>query len=361
MMIDVDRLVNPHLIGINTYKGVDPPEALAARAGIREDQIVRLNGNENPYGGSPRASEALAALPLHIYPDPFQRKIRRGLAEYVGIDEAHIIAGAGSDELIDLVFRLFISSGDIVIDLDPTFGMYAFCARVAGVEIRTVPRDGTFEINVEAVERATDSKAKIVFVNSPNNPTGNLATEGQLRSLLETGLMVVVDEAYYEFCGETAAGLIPEYENLVVLRTFSKWAGIAGLRVGYGIMSPRIVKHIIDIKSPYNVSTAAEVAALASLDDADALLQNVKLIVSERERMFALLKGISGLKPWPSRGNYILGQCEAGRARAIFEDLAKRGIFVRRFSSERLNDFFRISVGTPEQTDAVIHALTEVV
>ena len=353
--------MRPHLAAIETFEPADPPEVLARRAGIPVERIIRLNANENPYGASPKIAEALARVPYHVYPDPLQREVRAALAGFTGVDQAGIIVGAGSDEILDLLFRLFIDAGDSIIECTPTFGMYSFDARVVGAETRSVPRDELFGIDVSAVMDSVDSKAKMIFICSPNNPTGNQASQEQVRDLLETGLMVVVDEAYHEFSGETVAGLVGEHENLVVLRTFSKWAGIAGLRVGYGFMSPGLVDRIIAIKQPYNVSTAAEAALVASLEDADALMGNVRLIIDERERMFSLLRGIQGLKPWPSRGNYILCEFEPGRAVEVFDGLAGRGIFLRRFSHPRLEDFFRVTVGTPPQTDAVVQALRELV
>jgi histidinol-phosphate aminotransferase len=356
----VDELIRPHLASIRTYSAVDPPEVLAERAGIPVDQIVKLNGNENPYGASPRASKALADLPLHIYPDPQQRRIRNALAEHDGIEPEYIVAGAGADELIDLLFRLFISTGDKILDCDPTFAMYAFCARVAGAEIVMAPRDERFEIDENVVCEALDERTKIIFVTSPNNPTGNLATEEQVLRLLETGLIVVVDEAYYEFCGRTAADLVKGHDNLVVLRTMSKWAGLAGLRIGYGIMSPGLVQHIMDIKPPYNVNAAAEAALLASLDDKEWLLQNVQKVVAERTRMFRLLEETPGVKPLPSEGNFILCELQPGTKERTVQGLAGKGVFVRAFDSERLTDYFRVAVGTPQETDAFVSALRSV-
>ena len=182
-----------------------------------------------------------------------------------------IIAGAGSDEIIDLIFRLVIEPGDKVIDSEPTFGMYSFDARVNGAETVMVQRDENFDVDVDAVREAIDERAKIIFLCSPNNPTGNVATPEQIEGLVETGLLVVIDEAYWEFSGSTAASMVKDHDNLIVLRTMSKWAGIAGLRIGYGIMSPTLVNHIIDIKQPYNVTTASEAALMATLDDADYL------------------------------------------------------------------------------------------
>ena len=356
----IDKLVRPHLASIQTYQPVDPPELLAERAGIAADAVIKLNGNENPYGPSPKALEAVANVQLHIYPDPFQRRLRASLADYTGFPAENIIAGAGSDELIDLLFRLFIEPGDAILDCEPTFAMYSFCARVAGGSVRLVQRDEIFEIDVPAVRDAVDESTRIIFISSPNNPTGNMASEKQVRALLDTGLVVVIDEAYYEFSGQTVAGLIREFENLVVLRTLSKWAGLAGLRIGYGIMNSGLVDHIIDIKSPYNINVAAEAAALASLEDADFLLGNVGKIVESRGILFDELNAIDCVNPWPSSGNYILCQMdEPGQAQTIVDGLASRGIFVRSFSSPRLQDHFRVAVGTPNENEAFLNTVRD--
>ena len=357
-----EQLIRPHLASIETYQPIDPPELLAQRAGIPVEDVVKLNGNENPYGPSPTAARAVAETEMHIYPDPFQRKLRASLSDYTGFASERIIAGAGSDELIDLLFRLFIEPGDAILDCDPTFAMYSFCARVAGGELKLIQRDELFEIDLAAVRDAIDDRTKIIFISSPNNPTGNLATEQQVRALLETGLIVVIDEAYYEFSGETVAGLIDEFDNLVVLRTMSKWAGLAGLRIGYGIMDSALVDHIIDIKSPYNVNVAAEAAAIASLDDRDYLLSNVKRIVDDRAAMYQSLAAMEGINPWPSYGNYILCQLDGPEAVAsAVDDLEARGVFVRRFGSERLQDCFRVAIGTPDENHRFLEALQEAV
>ena len=357
----IERLVRPHLRDIETYAAAEPLELQAEKAGIPADKIVRLNANENPYGGSDRVAEAVAKVQYHLYSDPTQRQMRRALSKHTGMDESHIIVGSGSDELIDLLFRLIIEPEDNVIDCEPTFGMYSFCARIVDARIKLVPRDEDFEVDVDAVTGAVDAKSKMIFLTSPNNPTGNLATAEQVRAVLDTGLLVVIDEAYHEFAGETLAGLVPEYENLVVLRTMSKWAGIAGLRVGYGMMSPKLVDHLMDIKPPFNVNAAGEAGLLVSLEDAGSLMEKVDLIVRERQRMFAMLEEIPGVTPLPSRANYILCRFEPGRAPPVFDGLTERAIFVRRFSNDRLKDCFRISVGTQEDTDAVLVAIAELV
>ncbi len=359
--IDLKSFIRPHLREIETYSAAERPELQAQKAGITEDEIVRLNANENPYGFSPKVAEAVASVPYNIYPDPFQREVRAALSEFTGIAAERIIAGAGSDEIIDLIFRLVIEPGDRIIDSEPTFGMYSFDAKVNGAETVMVQRDENFDVDVDAVKEAIDERSKIIFLCSPNNPTGNVATPEQIEGLVETGLLVVIDEAYWEFSGRTAASMVEDHDNLIVLRTMSKWAGIAGLRIGYGIMSPTLVNHIIDIKQPYNVTTASEAALMATLEDAEYLDRNRDLIVNERERLIELLNGIPGVRPLPSGGNYVLCEFQPGRAEEIFENMAMRGIFLRKFSSKRLRDYFRISVGTPSDTDAVVAALQEFV
>ncbi len=359
--MSVKRLIRSHLVDVQTYDPVDPPELLAKRAGIPADQIVKLNGNENPREPSERVKEAVASASFNLYPDPLQRRVRDEIAAYAGLDRSNVIAGAGSDELIDLLFRLFISPGDNILDCDPTFAMYGFCTRVAGGEVRLVERDELFDIDVDEIKAAIDDQTKIIFISSPNNPTGNLATQEQIEQLLETGLIVVVDEAYFEFCNVTAAQMVPDHDNLVVLRSMSKWAGLAGLRVGYGMMSPDLVQHMIDVKSPYNLSVTSEAALIASLQEATTLMTEVNRIVGERDRMFGLLSDMIGVTPWPSAGNFILCQFAPGRSEPIYEALAQRGIFVRKFRSERLRDHFRVSIGTAEQTDRVVDALKELV
>ena len=359
--MSVKKLIRPHLLAVQTYDPVDPPELLARRAGIPQDQIVKLNGNENPREPSACVKEAVAAVSFNRYPDPLQRKVREELAAYTGLEAKNIIAGAGSDELIDLLFRLFVSPGDNILDLEPTFAMYGFCARVAGGEVRVAERDEMFDVDLDAVKEAINDRTKIIFLSSPNNPTGNLATRLQIERLLETGLIVVVDEAYFEFCKQTVAHMVSDHDNLVVLRSMSKWAGLAGLRVGYGMMSPELVQHLIDVKSPYNLSVTSEAALIASLHDAPALMEEVDRIVAERDRMFGLLSDIPGVTPWPSAGNFLLCQFAPGRAGDIYDGLARRGIFVRKFGSKRLRDHFRVSAGTAEQTDRLVAAMKEVV
>ena len=350
----------PHIRGLGIYQGVQPVEAMAERAGIPPDRIIRLNGNENPYGASPVVAEALASFPnFNHYPDPEQRQLREALSGYVGVEPERIIAGNGSDELIDMLFRMFIGPGDNIINLTPTFGMYSIGAEICGGEAISVPRDENFDIDLEGIKLAITPRTKAIVVCSPNNPTGNMPSEAEVRALLDTGILAIVDEAYYEFNGNTVLPLLDEYPNLVVLRTFSKWAGLAGLRIGLGAMHPDLAGMMMSVKPPYNVNLAAEVALIASLKDMSALLERVNAIVDERQRLIELLDAIPTVKPYPSKANFILCQLPEGTGPQVFEGLCNRGIFLRHWSNPRLVDCVRTSVGFPEENDAVAAALAE--
>jgi len=352
----------PHIRRLKVYQGVEPMEVMARKSGIPPEKVIRLNGNENPYGPSPRVLEALGSFQSYNhYPDPEQRRLRDALSGYLGLPADQIVAGNGSDEIIDLLLRMFVGPGENIIIPAPTFGMYAFSAEICAGWAIPVPRDEAFEIDLEAMRLAITPETKACFFASPNNPTGNIATAAQIRDLLETGLLVVVDETYYEFCGHTVLPLLREYPNLVVLRTFSKWAGLAGLRIGLGAMHPDLAQTMMSMKPPYNVNLAAEVALLVSLEDSMVLLERVRSIVAERDRMMGLLAQIKGLTPWPSQANFILCQLPEGRGKEIFDGLCSRGIFLRYFSTPRLRDCVRASVGLPHETDAVVKALAELV
>ena len=355
---DVEGLVRRDLLRLKEYQPVNPPEVLSERAGIPVSELIKLDGNENPYGCSPRVGRALAGYPwFHTYPDPEQREVRQALERYTGIGAGHIVAGAGSDDLIDLVLRLFLERGDRVINCPPTFGMYQFCTEVCGGEVVDVPRDVSFAIDTAAIKGAVNQKTKVVFIASPNNPSGNVTDTGAILELLQTGLVVVVDEAYYEFSGVTVAPLVPQHHNLIVLRSMSKWAGLAGLRIGYGIFPEYVARHLLKIKQPYNVNLAAQVALVESLADIDYLQGTVRAIIAERERLTARLGGLGYLTVWPSQANFVLCSVERGEARHIHHRLGERGISLRYFDAPRLENAIRISVGRPEHTDALIAAL----
>lgn len=357
---DPRGLLRPFLRSFEPYEPALSPEEVAELLGLPPERVVKLDANENPYGPSPRVRDALAGGRFHLYPDPLQRRLRRALADYAGVEPEWVVVGAGADELIDLAVRLFVEPGQKVVDLPPTFGMYRVVARAHGARVVEVERDGDFAVDPEAVERALDRDTRLIFLTNPNTPTGDLTPLPVVRRLLETGRVVVVDETYHEFSGFTVLPLLEEYPNLVVLRSLSKWAGLAGLRIGYALLHPDLARTLLAVKLPYNLSVAGEVSALASLEDRDTLLARVKALVRERERMREGLERLPGACPRPSHANFLLCRFPGRSGERVRDRLRERGVLVRFYRHPRLLDAVRISVGLPQHTDALLSALREV-
>jgi histidinol-phosphate aminotransferase len=272
----------------------------------------------------------------------------------------YLLAGAGADELIDLVMRLFLRPGDTIVNCPPTFGMYPFDAAISGAKVVAVDRRAGFAMDVEAVEAAVSRHGpKLIFVASPNNPDGSWLPDMDLDRLLALPVVVVLDEAYVEFAGMARSRIrqVPIRDNLIVLRTFSKLAGLAGLRVGYGAFPMALMPHLWKIKQPYNVSVAASTAALAALDDLTWLADKVERIVQERARFLELLAKLPYLRPYPSESNFILCRVVGREAEVLKGALEEEGVLIRYYRTPQLADHVRFTVGTPEQTDAVIAVL----
>jgi len=356
----IEGLIRSALASLGSYSPHKSPDTLKGKVEVPAESIIKLDANENPYGCSPKVKQALASYPnFSVYPDAGQTELRQLLAGYTGIGAENIVAGSGSGDLIDLILRLFVEPGDEVINCPPTFDLYRFETGISNGTLVQVPRDKDFAVDVSAVGAAIGSKTKLIFLSNPNNPTGTLTPREDILKILDSGLAVVVDEAYYEFSGETVLPLFSQYQNLMVLRTFSKWAGLAGLRVGYGIFPPKIADWLLKIKLPYNVNVAALVAVRESLGDIDYLKGRIKAIIDERERLFKELQGLKFLRPLPSRANFILCEVADGKAKKLYQKLQDRGILVRCFDTPHLENFIRISVGKPEHTDALIRTLKQ--
>jgi histidinol-phosphate aminotransferase len=361
----ITQLLRPDVATMEPYTPILPFEVLSEQLGYAPEEIVKLDANENPYGPSPQVRQALAAMAYpHIYPDPESRHLRRALVDYTRVPMDYLLVGHGADELIDLVMRLFIEPGDVVLNCPPTFGMYPFDAAVNGARVLSLPRHADFSLDVGGIVAAVaeQPRAKLLFVTSPNNPDGSLLGDDDLCRLLELPLVVVLDEAYVEFAGLEHSRIhwVPERDNLMVLRTFSKWAGLAGLRLGYGAFPLSIIEHLWKIKQPYNISVAAQVAGLASLADMDYLRSNIARIVAERERLITALSQVPYLRSYPSHANFILCRVVGRDAHALKEALAARGILIRYYNSPGLADHIRFSVGTPEQTERLVAELMRV-
>lgn len=378
------RCIRPDIAEMEPYTPIVPFEVLSARLGREPEDIVKLDANENPYGPSPKVLEALGnGRFYHIYPDPESSQLREALSEFTGVPKTRLMAGAGADELIDLVLRCVLSPGDVVVDCPPSFGMYPFSTAVNAGQYVAVPRNDDFSLDVAGIVTAvTRHNAKILILCSPNNPDGSLIHDDDLRRLLALPVLVILDEAYVDFVEDFnrkereerkednkkifapfasfAVGhldWVTEYDNLAVLRTFSKLAGLAGLRVGYGAFPAWLLPHMWKIKQPYNINVAASLAALAALQDRDWLQEKVALIVQERERMVAELARFAWLQAYPSHANFVLFRVLGRDARQLKLNLEQHGVLVRYFNKPGLDNCIRISAGKPEDTDKLVAAL----
>ena len=357
--MDARRYFRADFEDLEAYTPVKPLDVLAAEIGLPIEQLVKLDANENLYGPHPAVREAASNADLHIYPDPGQTALRSSIAEYVGVEPGQIVAGSGADDLIDILLRLVRPA--VAVTASPTFGMYSFLSKVNGTRFVEVPRGPGFEIDLSAIRRTVEHGVRLIFMTSPNNPTGNCLTLGEVEALCAMDAMVVVDEAYVEFGGTSVIPAIERLPNLVVLRTFSKWAGLAGLRVGYSVSEPEIAAAMMTIKQPYNVNVAGDMAAQAALRHRGEILETVRCIVAERQRMAREVGQLGWLNPLPSESNFVLFAVAAGHSAAkVRAELRKRGVLIRYYDRPDLANYIRISAGRPEDTDRLLTALREV-
>lgn len=359
-------LVGGRVRGLKEY-APEPLAETALRLGMSVEALIKADANENPYGPTASALETLRAYDqYHRYPDPIGRRLAQRIATYVGVPAEQILVGNGSDELIDLILRLFRpgpGGGGIgeVIDCQPTFGMYAFYGTTNDMCVLDIPRDADYAVDIDNIAAlcARDPRPRVLFVASPNNPDGQLLPTKTLERLLGLPLLVVLDEAYVEFAGESRAAWVPARQNLIVLRTFSKWAGLAGLRVGYGIFPADLMPSLWKLKSPYNVNGPAQAAALATLENVDQAMANVRRIASDRDTLFERLASIPGVRAYPSQANYILCRLLRGTLAELRTHMEARGVLLRYYGRGALEQCLRISVGTPDQNEIIASALEE--
>ncbi len=328
---------------------------------------VKLNQNENPWDAPARIKEEVlrrfAARKWSRYPDFVPASLHERLAQFAGWKPDGIIAGNGSNELIQALLMVTMASGKTVLISEPTFALYRQVATVLGGEVVSVSLTRDLQYDSEALLKTVAARQPdVTIVCSPNNPTGCVIDETVLRSLLQTSRgLVVIDEAYHEFAEHSVVPLLNDSENLIVLRTFSKAMAFAALRVGYLLASPDLVREIRKAVLPYNLNAFSQIAAEVAIENYESELQPlVKQIISERDRVFEELSRIDGVNPVASKGNFMVVKSATDPAR-IFTDLLKSDVLIRDVSSyPMLSDYFRFSVGTPEENDKLISEIREI-
>jgi len=362
-MISTKNMLKKSVIGIKEYVPGKSIEEIVASYGIKPENIIKLGSNENPLGPSQKSVEAVRAIAdgINIYPSVDAAELRTALSKYVGYPEDQVVMGAGMDGIVDTMMRLFINTGTSAIITTPTFSYYEIAVRSAGGSPVFVKRQSDFSIDTKAVLSSIDENTRIIFLCSPNNPTGNTISETDVRTIVEsTNAIVFLDEAYVEFAQKSMTGLVSEYENLVLGRTMSKAMGLAGLRIGYGIVPNWIYKEYMKVTTPFSISKIAVAAGLAALEDPEYTKNTIQNVLIGRE---FLTEGLSNYcKVYPSEGNFIMIDVKPKKSRDVNESLLTRGIIVRDCSSfkDAGENLIRITVGTPSQNQQVINALAEI-
>ena len=342
-MRSLEELVRPNVWRMQPYS--------SARNEFQGNASVFLDANENPWNE-----------PINRYPDPLQRQVKARLSQLKGVEPRSIFLGNGSDEAIDLVIRAFCEpKADNIVTITPSYGMYEVAAETNDVECRKVALDERFDLDVAALWAAVDAHTKVIYLCSPNNPSGNSLNREAIYQLLRgfEGL-VVVDEAYIDFSAQPSfLAELSQYPNLIVLQTFSKAWGAAAIRVGVAFAAPAIIEVLNKIKYPYNINLLVQNKALELMENEAEMRQEVKAILAERVRMAKLLSEAPfGFEVFPSDANFLL--VRVGDADRLYKALVDRGIIVRnRNRVLKCQGCLRITIGLPAENDLLLHALSE--
>ena len=358
--------LNRVLESLPVYQPGRPLEEVARELGVPTKDVIKLASNENPLGPSPRAAEAMreAIAHLHLYPDGNAFYLKRALAAKLTLEPRNLILGNGSNELIEFIGHALMCPGAEVVVSDYCFAIYPIIARLFGATPVTVPAKGHGH-DLAAMLEAVTPATRVLFVANPNNPTGTLASRDDVLRLVDAvppHVLLVMDEAYVEFLDEPV-DLLPlirsgKHPNLLLMRTFSKIYGLAGLRLGYGIGAPVLVAGLEKIRQPFNINSIAQAGALAALQDEEHL-QNSRKNNANGLKFFEETFRSMGLEFVPSSANFVL--VRVGDGDAVFKGLQKRGIITRPMGGYRLPDWIRISVGTERENKACLKVLKELV
>lgn len=347
----------PGLLVRNSLKDLKPYNAETIA------DVIKLDANENPFDFPQEIwqsiHERIGPQTFTRYPDALAQELVQELAGYHGVEPNNIMVGNGSDELILDLMLTFGANNRVVIAV-PTFTMYSIHARIAGAGIIEVPRQSNFELPVQEIIDYS-SGAGLVMLCSPNNPTGNSITVDQLSILLENcSCPVVVDQAYVEFGGTDFLPLLANCKNLVILRTFSKAYGLAGLRVGYLFAHPELLHYLLKVKQPFNVNTFSQLAAVCVMRHRDIINRQVRQIIEERDILYSALEKIPGVCTYHSDANYLIFQTDYP-SEEVYQGLLNEKILVRNFNDPLLSRYLRVSVGKQHENKIFLYTLQKVI
>ncbi len=360
---EIWKQAHPWLESLVAYDPGKPIEETARELGIEPGDIIKLASNENPLGPSPKAIQAMkvAVENVHIYPDGGGYKLRTAIADKFDLKRENVVLGNGSNEIIELIGHGFLNPGDNVIAAEHAFVVYRLMATLFGADTIEVPDPG-FVHDLDAMAAAITPKTKKVFIANPNNPTGTLVDEEAIDRFMDEvpeHVMVIFDEAYYEFIHKPPNTLkyVQEGRNVVIMRTFSKIQGLAGLRIGYGLTTPEIAEVLQKCRQPFNSNAIAQAGALAGLQD-DEHQQRTRDLNDSGLVFFHQSFEDMGLEFVPSYANFVL--VKVGDGDAVFQKMLEKGVIIRAMRGYKLPEWVRISVGTTEQNERCIRELKNV-
>jgi len=353
-------LVNPDILRVRPYEPGKPVEEVKRELGLK--RVIKLASNENPLGPSPEAVRAIKefASKINFYPDGGGYYLKKALSKKLFIEDKNIILGNGSDEIIAMVSRIFLTRGEEAIVPTPSFLMYKIDVKISGGKIISVPLEN-FRIDLKSIREAITPRTKLIFIANPNNPTGTIVKKDEVREFLESipeSILTVFDEAYYEYVENEEYPQTLEFmkeKNILVLRTFSKIYGLAGLRIGYGITKKEIVDILNRVRPPFNVNSLAQIAALASINDDYQIKRSRELVREGKKFLYSHLRKM-GISFVPTEANFILIKV-GENAKEVENRLLHRGIIVREMTPYNLPEYIRVSIGTMEQNEEFVREL----
>jgi histidinol-phosphate aminotransferase len=354
--------IQKHLRSLPTYQPGRPIEEVARELNIPLCEVIKLASNENPLGPSPKAIKAMrtAVEQAHLYPDGNVFYLKSKMAEHLDLPPQSLVFGNGSNELIEWIGHVLLNQNSNIVVSQYCFAIYPIIAAMFGAQTKTVPAKN-FAHDLKAMAESVDEHTKAVFVANPNNPTGTLAAEDEVRSFLDQipdHVLIVMDEAYFEFLSKPI-DLIPLIRsdakpNLLLMRTFSKIYGLSGLRVGYGIGTPELIQAMEKVRQPFNVNAIAQAGALAALDDPDHV-ERTRTNNDDGLTLFQSTFQKMGLEYVPSYANFVL--VKVGDGKGVFESLQRQGVITRPMAGYQLPEWLRISIGSPTENKRCIEAL----
>jgi len=355
----LSRFWSPHVERLVPYAPGEQPKGRS---------FVKLNTNENPYGPSPRALEAIRAATddgLRLYPDPVAADLRAAIAGRLGLGPDHVFVGNGSDEVLAHAFHAFFPGRGALLFPDVSYSFYPTYCTLYALPFRQVPLDAAFRIRPEDYAGGDSGPCAGVVIANPNAPTGIALGLGGIEHILRRNpdVVVMVDEAYVDFGAESAARLVPAHENLLVVQTFSKSRSLAGLRVGFALGQPHLIEGLTRVKDSFNsypLGRLSLAGALAAWEDHAWFDRTRAAVMADRERVSEALRTL-GFEVLPSQANFVFAAHGVVAAEAILSGLRERGILVRHFRQDRIRNWLRISIGAPEECEALIAAAAEVV